>query len=127
MVNHFDVYCRDRDCGPFFLKFCTYFPYTAKLGLNGHEYVKRQLDNKGIAYEPLDNGILSCDDPRRVQAICDGLSADGLLRKWFRKLPHPFTAKDRQAGYRYRISILQAEFSLTQVLDRPPGGSFSRK
>ena len=28
-------------------------------------------------------------------------------------------AADRQAGYRYDISILQAEFSLTQVLDRP--------
>jgi hypothetical protein len=39
-----------------------------------------------------------------------------------RKLPHPFTAKDRQAGYRYQISILQAEFSLTQVLDRPVTG-----
>ena len=60
-----------------------------------------------------------------MQAICDGLSAekiDRLLRKWFRKLPHPFTAKDRQAGYRYQISILQAEFSLTQVLDRPVSG-----
>src|SRR6202035_6165810 len=99
--------------------------YTAKLCLNGHEYAKRQLDNKGIGYEALDNGILSCGDPRRVQAICDGLSAekiDALLRKWFRKLPHPFTANDRQAGYRYRISILQAEFSLTQVLDRPVTG-----
>jgi len=27
MVNHFYVYCMDRDFGPFFLKFCTYFPY----------------------------------------------------------------------------------------------------
>jgi len=125
MVNHFYVYCMDRDFGPFFLKFCTYFPYTAKLCLNGHEYAKQQLDNRGIGYEALDNGILSCEDPRRVQTICDGLSAekiDGLLRKWFRKLPHPFTAEDRQAGYRYRISILQAEFSLTQVLDRPVTG-----
>src|SRR6202161_3634526 len=125
MVNHFYVYCIDRDFGPFFLKFCTYFPYTAKLCLNGHEYAKQQLDHRGIGYEALDNGILSCEDPRRVQAICDGLSAekiDALLRKWFRKLPHPFTAKDRQAGYRYRISILQAEFSLTQVLDRPLSG-----
>jgi hypothetical protein len=26
---------------------------------------------------------------------------------------------DRKAGYRYDISIVQAEFSLTQVLDRP--------
>jgi hypothetical protein len=61
-----------------------------------------------------------------VQALCDGLSGekiDGLLRrKWFGKLPHPFTGKDRQAGYRYQISILQAEFSLTQVLDRPVTG-----
>ena len=125
MVNHFYVYCVDRDFGPFFLKFCTYFPYNAKLCLNGHQYVKRQLDNQGIGYEALDNGILSCDDPRPVQALCDGLSAekiDALLRKWFRKLPHPFSSQDRQAGYRYQISILQAEFSLTQVLERPVTG-----
>src|SRR5580704_12965507 len=125
MVNHFYVYCMDQDFGPFFLKFCTYFPYNAKLCLNGHEYVKQQLANRGIGYEALDNGILSCDDPKRVQALCDGLSGekiDGLLRKWFRKLPHPFTGKDRKAGYRYQVSILQAEFSLTQVLDRPVTG-----
>jgi len=35
MVNHFYIYGVDRDFGPFFLKFCTYFPYTAKLYLNG--------------------------------------------------------------------------------------------
>src|SRR2546425_3505956 len=107
------------------LKFCTYFPYNAKLCRNGHEYVKQQLTNRGIRYEALDNGILSCDDPKRVQALCDGWSGekiDGLLRKWFRKLPHPFTGKDRQSGYRYRISMLPAEFSLTQVLDRPVTG-----
>src|SRR6202011_1323513 len=40
-------------------------------------------------------------------------------RKWLGRLPHPFTARDRAAGYRYDVSILQAEFSLTQVLDRP--------
>ena len=37
-------------------------------------------------------------------------------------MPHPFTAADRAAGYRYDISILQAEFSLTQTLDRPVAG-----
>src|SRR5205085_5825180 len=47
---------------------------------------------------------------------------DALLRKWLRLLPHPFVAADRKAGYRYQISILQAEFSLTQVLDRPITG-----
>jgi hypothetical protein len=122
MVNHYYIYAVDRDFGPFFLKFCTYFPFNAKLCLNGHEYAKRQLARKDIAFEALDNGILSCAEPERLQQICDGLSAekiDGLLRKWLRLLPHPFTGADRKAGYRYDISILQAEFSLTQVLDRP--------
>jgi len=125
MVNHYYVYAVDRDFGPFFLKFCTYFPFNAKLCLNGHEYAKRQLAQKGIVFEALDNGILSCAEPERVQKICDGLSAekiDGFLRKWLRLLPHPFTGADRKAGYRYDISILQAEFSLTQVLDRPVHG-----
>jgi hypothetical protein len=125
MVNHFYVYCVDRDFGPFFLKFSTYFPYHAKLCLNGHEYAKRQLEQKEIEFEALDNGVLRCEEPKRLQTICDGLSADkidALLRKWLRKLPHPFTAADRRAGYRYQLSILQAEFSLTQVLDRPVTG-----
>ena len=122
MVNHFYFYGLDEDFGPFFIKFCTYFPYNAKLCINGHEYVKRQLAKEGIAFEALDNGILSCANPRRLQQLCDGLSAakiDKLLRKWLARLPHPFTPQDRAAGYRYEVSILQAEFSLTQVLDRP--------
>ena len=125
MVNHFYFYGIDADFGPFFLKFCTYFPYNAKLCINGHEYVKRQLAKEGIAFEALDNGVLSCADPERLQQICDGLSAakiDAVLRKWPARVPHPYTSRDRAAGYRYDISILQAEFSLTQVLDRPLTG-----
>jgi hypothetical protein len=124
-VNQFYFYCLDADFGPFFIKFSTYFPYTAKLCLNGHEYVKRQLAKEGIAFEALDNGVRSCANPKRLQQLCDGLSAaqiDALLRKWLALLPHPFTAADRTAGYRYEVSILQAEFSLTQVLDRPQTG-----
>jgi hypothetical protein len=125
MVNQFYIYGLDEDFGPFFLKFSSYFPYNAKLCINGHEYVKRQLTKEGVAFEPLDNGIRSCAEPRRLQQLCDGLSAtkiDGLLRKWLARLPHPFTAQDRKAGYRYQVSILQAEFSLTQVLDQPRTG-----
>jgi hypothetical protein len=48
MVNQFYFYAVDEDFGPFFLKFSSYFPYNAKLCLNGHEYVKRQLAKEGI-------------------------------------------------------------------------------
>ena len=33
VINQFYFYCVDADFGPFFLKFCSYFPYTAKLCL----------------------------------------------------------------------------------------------
>jgi hypothetical protein len=125
MVNHYYVYLVDRDFGPLFIKFCSYFPYAVKLCLNGHEWLKRQLTRRGIAYQPLDNGIRSSPHAARVQQIASDLDAakiEALFRKWLRRLPHPFTAAQRAAGYRYHLSILQAEFSLTQVLDRPLTG-----
>ena len=78
-----------------------------------------------MAFEALDNGIKSCADPNLLRRLSDGLSAgriDRLLRKWLKRLPHPFPPRDRAAGYRYQLSILQAEFSLTQVLDQPVMG-----
>ncbi len=125
IVNQFYVYAVDADFGPFFLKFSSYFPYTGRLCLNGHEWAKRQLAKEGITYEPLDNGFAWCADPARLQAICDGLTparVEALLHKWLARLPNPFTAADRAAGYRYELSVLQAEVSLTQVFDRPQTG-----
>ena len=93
LVNHYYFYCIDEDFGPFFLKFCSYFPYNAKICLNGHEYAKRQLDREKMTYQALDNGVQSCANPKRLQAICDSLSAgkiDALLRKCFAGYPIPF-------------------------------------
>ncbi len=73
MVNVYYFYCRDKDFGPFFLKFCSYFPYPAKLCLSGHEYLKCQLDQRDIAFQALDNGLLSCADLKAAQRLCDGL------------------------------------------------------
>ena len=125
MCNHYYFYLVDEDFGPLFIKFSSYFPYTARICLNGHEYAKRQLEKAGIAYEALDNGILSCAEPQRLQQILEQLDEtriEAVVRKWFARLPHPFTAEDRAAGYRYELSILQAEFARTQVFDRPLSG-----
>ena len=125
MVKHYYLYGVDTDFGPFFIKFSTYFPFTAKVCLNGHEYLKRQLTRAGVAFEPLDNGLSTCADPARAQALAADLSAERIeafVRKWLTRLPQPFSAADQAAGYGYRLSILQAEFSLTQVLDQPRTG-----
>ena len=125
MVNVYYFYCVDQDFGPFFIKFCSYFPYTAKVCLNGHEYLKQQLTQRHIAFEALDNGLLSCGDRATAQRLSDGLTdkkIEAMFRKWLARLPHPFSAQDRKAGYRYDLSVLQAEFSLTQVWDRAVHG-----
>jgi hypothetical protein len=125
MVNHFYIYAVDSDFGPFFIKFCSYYPCNAKLCINGNEWAKRQAAKAGIGFQALDNGFASCEHPARLQRICDRLDAariDRLAGKWLKLLPHPFAVSDRRAGYRYDLSILQAEFSLTRMLDRPASG-----
>lgn len=120
--NQYYFYVVDDDFGAMFIKMGSYFPYTCRVNLNGHEYAKRQLDKAGIGYEALDNGVLRCDDPARLQAILDGLDERAIARvidKWLGRLPSPFTDADRQAGFGYRYSILQAEFARTQVFARP--------
>jgi hypothetical protein len=92
---------------------------------NGHHWAQRQAEGAGIDFEAMDNAFAACEDPRRLQRICEGLTPariEAFCRKWLRLLPHPFTAAVRRAGYRYDISVLQAEFSLTQMLDRPLAG-----
>src|SRR3954454_9865285 len=53
---------------------------------------------------------------------CTGTSPGSPRSKGLAMLPNPFTDADRDAGYCYECSIWQAEFSLTQVLDRPVTG-----
>src|SRR5690349_2571474 len=51
------------------------------------------------------------DSRLRRSMLCCGSGFGG------RRIHSP--RRTRKAGYRYQLSILQAEFSLTQVLDRP--------
>ena len=125
MVNQYYFYCVDEDFGPVCMKFSGYFPYTGRLILNGNEYAKRQAAKAGIGFVPLDNAFAAVDDVAAVQAICDGLDEGkitALAARLLRLLPYPFTDADTAAGYRYELSVLQAEFSLTQALDAPVSG-----
>ena len=125
VVNQYYFYCVDEDFGPVCVKFSGYFPSTGRLILNGNEYAKRQAAKAGLGCVPLDNAFAAVDDVAAVQAICDGLDEgkiSALGAKWRAVLPHPFTGDDNAAGYRYELSVLQAEFSLTQTLDRPASG-----
>jgi hypothetical protein len=125
MVNHWYFCGFDADPGPFYIKFCGYFPCTGQIYLNGHEYARQQCLKEGIAFTALDNAFGTASDAAAVQRICDGLTGQKIYRfagKWLARLPRPFTRDDEDADYRWQLSVQQVEFSTTMALDRPLNG-----
>jgi hypothetical protein len=121
-VTVYYFYVLDADFGPGFIKLCSYFPYPAKVWLNGHEWAKRQAARAGLAVTGLANGFAACDQPQQLQAICDRLGPaqiQGFFDRWIRKLPTPLTDSDRAAGYWWELSMRQVEVSRTIVFDDP--------
>jgi hypothetical protein len=68
---------------------------------------------------------MSGADPAALQAVCDRLreaDIEAFFERWLARLPLPLTPADQQAGFGYRLSLLQMEVSRTQVFDRPLRG-----
>jgi hypothetical protein len=119
-VYYFSLW--DIDFGPAFIKVCTYFPYPAKVWINGHEWAKRQAIQAGIGFTELSNGFAATDDPQGLQEICDRLGAGTItvfVQRWLARLPLPFDQKDRDAGFWWETSMRQIQTSRTIVFDAP--------
>ena len=130
MVNHYYFYAVDDDFGPFFSSSVPIFPTTPNCASTATSGPNARRPRKASASRPLTTASQPAMTPSACNGFATGLGPaqiDRLLRKWLARLPHPFSATDRQAGYRYEISVLQAEFSLTQVLDRPTSGGCSSR
>lgn len=124
-VNHYYFYVWDREWGPGFIKLCAYAPYPVWAWVNGHEWLKRQLAQRDVGFETLDNGLRACADPATAHRVASTLAAGHLRRfldKWLAVLPSSLDAADRRAGFRYEFSVRQFEFSDTAVFDRPGNG-----
>ena len=115
-VGAYYFYILDPEFGPAFIKICTYGPWSAKVWVNGHEWVKRQAAKAGIAFTALSNGFAACDQPERLQAICDSFSPEhvqAFFDRWICQIPTPLSAEDRAAGYWWELSTRQVEVSRT--------------
>ena len=121
-VTCYYFYLWDEGFGPAFIKVCAYFPYPAKIWVNGHEWAKRQCGKAGIGYRELSNGFAACEDPAALQKICDRLqpaTIEVFAQRWLHRLPLPFGLDDQRAGYWWELSMRQVEVSRTIVLDAP--------
>src|SRR5215468_636217 len=121
-VTCYYFYLWDEDFGPAFIKVCAYFPYPAKIWVNGHEWAKRQALKAGIGFTELSNGFATATDPAALQTICDRLGPGAIqifAERWWSILPLPLTEHDRAAGYWWELSMRQIETSRTLVFDAP--------
>jgi hypothetical protein len=121
-VTCYYFYLWDDEFGPAFIKICSYFPYPAKVWVNGHEWAKRQALRQGIGFTELSNGFAATNDPGRLQAICDRLgpaTIEAFVERWLAVLPLPLTEHDRAAGYWWELSMRQIEISRTIVFTQP--------
>ena len=112
-----------RITGPAFIKVCAYFPYPAKIWVNGHEWAKRQALKAGIGVTALSNGFASCDDPDTLQA--DLRPAAARHHRGVRPAVAGIACRcrsgrhDQHAGYWWSLSMRQVEVSRTIVSDAP--------
>jgi hypothetical protein len=100
--NHLYLYIWDRDFGPTFIKFCSFAPFSVRVCLNGHMWLRQHLRRSGHYVEPLDNGIAAVDDEAALRRLCRRFGPAHIQRvfdRWMYRLPNPFTAHDRRAGY----------------------------
>ena len=130
-VTCFYFYLWDLDFGPAFIKICTYFPYPAKVWLNGHEWAKQQARMAGIGFTELSNGFATCDDPAGLQAICDRLGPDQIqafFDRWTDLLPLPLDR--RGPGRRLLVGVVDAadrNLPHDGVRPAPPGPGVLRR
>lgn len=117
---HFYFYYLDREFGFMHVRLQSWFPFTLQIYVNGREWLARQLDQRGVAYQRYDNKLTQVADLPTAQALCERFAH----RQWprvleaFARQVNPFLPTLRRAGFRgYFWSVDQAEYA-TDVLFR---------
>jgi hypothetical protein len=114
-------YFLDPDFGLLYIRLQTWFPFTAQVYVNGHEWLARQLLRQRVGFVQRDNCFTQLDDPATAQELADRfprLPWVPLLRRWAEQA-NPLLQQGWLRGQEYRWVLDQAEYS-TDVLFRKP-------
>ncbi len=121
-VGTYYFYIRDADSGSASSRSAPTSPIRPRKWCNGHEWAKNQAKRQRLLFRELANGFASCDQPGRLQAVCDRFGpaeVQAFLDRWMAVIPTPLTAADRAGGWWRELSMRQVEVSRTLVFDDP--------
>jgi hypothetical protein len=114
-------YVRDASLGPLWLRICPYFPFNARICLNGHHWLAQRMRRAGITFRQEDNAFLTCSDPQALQEYSDSFGPDILRYRladlWLQELVPYFTAEQR-LSYFHDLFMSQVEYCTNVVFDR---------
>jgi hypothetical protein len=68
---HYYHYFQHPRLGWCYVRLQSWFPFVTHIGLNGREWLCRQLDDAGIGYQRRDNLLVAVDNPLRAQSLLD--------------------------------------------------------
>jgi hypothetical protein len=111
---HYYFYFQDAKFGLVYLRVPTWAPFRLQFYCNGHSWLARRLDARGIGYTMADNAFVRIDDWGRAQQLADTLSPDQLHRTLDRyaALCGPVSAV---FGQSYHWSLMQVEYATDLV------------
>jgi hypothetical protein len=115
-------YWIDEELGWMNARVQTWFPFSIQICLNGREWLARQMDARGIAYERRDNTFVRIDDVAGAQALADAqLRTDwpSLLRRIEGRLNPAREALLAPVQVEYYWSAHQSEWA-SDVMFRSP-------
>ena len=69
---HYYHYFRDPQVGLVYVRLQTWFPFTVHVGMNGREWLARQMDHHGLRYQRRDNCFPWIEDWAGAQELLDG-------------------------------------------------------
>ena len=112
----------DADFGLIHVKLHTWLPLTCQVYVNGHSWLQRQMDKRGLGYQAVDNAFVHLQNPAAAQRLADRLwrqKWQRWLSRWARQVNPLFAdlLRGRDGPFEYYWVTDQAEFA-TDVLFR---------
>jgi hypothetical protein len=120
-VWQYYFYVNDAKFGRMFLRICPYFPFNARVCLNGHGWLAYCMRERGIRFRQCKNALLTCSDPDTLQRCSDLLCAahmEATSHYWFNTLLHYFTRREQRQGYCHRLYFAQVEYATNIIFHR---------
>ena len=114
-------YYRHPEFGAMYGRVQTWFPFAVQIGINGREWLTRQLQKEGLSYRRYDNKVTWVENLTRAQQLLDAQVKENWPQRLeaIRRLIHPLHPHHLDMPLAYYWSVFQSEWASDFLFHRP--------